>query len=71
MAVVIDGLTGEDRELLASLARIHANLAKLGVAPLIEMDAARAFADVGQLRKAVIISGQQLLDVARALRENR
>ena len=68
---MIDGQTGERRILLESLGRIHANLAGLDVRPLIEMDAALALVDVGQLRAAVIITGQQLLDVARALRENR
>jgi hypothetical protein len=68
---MIDGQTGERRILLESLGRIHANLAGLDVRPLIEMDAALALVDVSQLRSAVIITGQQLLDVARALRENR
>ena len=48
------------------LRTIHANLARLGAKPLIDMLAAEAL-DNDQLTRAVAISGQQLLDVTAAL----
>lgn len=55
--------------LLDALGRLHANLTRLGVAPLIDMAAAEVFEDESQLRRAVIITGQQLIDVTDRLRQ--
>ena len=58
------GYTRED--LLERMARLHVNLARIGVMPLIDLQAAHVLDD-DQLAKAVAVVAQQLVDAANAI----